>query len=99
MVALSTTLGRRRHFYSQCWVSPAAFAWVEVSVFEKPDLAEESGHARFESFPSPQHLAVRDFLRGFRPQIWAALLGLSRVLAHAQLLWPEVQRQRLPTHE
>src|ERR1700684_3187366 len=31
--------------------------------------------------------------------VWPAVLSLSEVLADAQLLWPEIQRQRLPAHE
>ena len=36
---------------------------------------------------------------GLCPKIRFALLGLPRVLADAELLWTEVQRQRLSAHE
>jgi hypothetical protein len=48
---------------------------------------------------SPNWQPNRECPSGICPKVWFALFGLSRILADAELFWPEIQRQRLSTHE
>jgi hypothetical protein len=48
---------------------------------------------------SPNWQPKRECPTGICPKVWAALFGLPRILADAELFWPEIQRQRLSTHE
>jgi tryptophan-rich sensory protein len=80
-----------------------------IFVTEVPLLVIAGGH-NGSSPKDPRVLAVGGFLSSrfrrpsfspprFRPEIWLALFSLPRSLADAELLWTEVQRQRLPVDE
>ncbi len=49
--------------------------------------------------PDPERQPKRECPAGVRPEIRAPLFRLPRIVAHAELLRPEIQRQWLPVNE
>jgi hypothetical protein len=48
---------------------------------------------------TPKRQSKRECPSGICPKVWFALFGLPRIMADAELFWPEIQGQRLSTHE
>ena len=60
---------------------------------------EKSHRSSGSRVPDPERQPKRECPAGVRPEIRAPLFRLPRILAHAELFRPEIQRQWLPVNE